>query len=268
MGDVAGELDDGWVGDAGRRGPVEEGVVRQAFVMSATFKVKKRGQGKEEREKQGEDGKGKTGDGGGGGDNSLNMVKFARKLLRMPGKPRVIDVSDASRAVSSKIKQIMVRCPKENKDLYLLFFLLHNTGRTIVFVNHISVLRKVHGIIAMIFGPASVRPLHAAMQQRARLKSLDRFRESPSGVLIATDVAARGLDIASVHHVVHFDVPHNAEAYLHRSGRAAHVPGISCLIAKMNEFPPFMQFVFVLDFCRDYSRFKAPSTHHQPSSRN
>ena len=63
------------------------------------------------------------------------------------------------------------------------------------------------------------------MQQRARLRNLDRFGAADSAVLVATDIAARGLDIALVRHVVHYDVPTNAEMYTHRSGRAAHQPG-------------------------------------------
>ena len=146
-GDVAGELDA--VEEA------QEGVHRQAFVMSATYKVKKLGGQKKdediadkagERDKKGWEERPERK----GGD--LNMVKMARKLLKMAGKPRVIDVSDGSRAVSSRVKQLLVRCPRDLKDAYLLFFLLHNTGRTIVFINHISVLRRVHAIVASLLG--------------------------------------------------------------------------------------------------------------------
>lgn len=59
------------------------------------------------------------------------------------------------------------------------------------------------------------------MQQRQRLKALDRFKSSPTAILLATDVAARGLDIASVSHVVHYQLPRSADTYVHRSGRTA-----------------------------------------------
>lgn len=53
--------------------------------------------------------------------------------------------------------------------------------------------------------------LHASMQQRQRLKSLERFSSNPRAVLLATDVAARGLDIPDIEHVIHYQVPRTAE---------------------------------------------------------
>ena len=61
--------------------------------------------------------------------------------------------------------------------------------------------------------------LHGDMTQSARLAALDEFKEGVSNLLIASDVAARGLDIPSVSHVFNFDVPSNAEDYVHRIGR-------------------------------------------------
>ncbi len=106
------------------------------------------------------------------------------------------------------------------------------------------------------------RPLHAGLQQRQRLKHLDKFTECDAGVLVATDVAARGLDIPDVRavrsrhpltpphsrafagrsrvltlrpqrQVVHYNVPPSVDAYVHRSGRTARASadGVSlCLI--------------------------------------
>ena len=51
---------------------------------------------------------------------------------------------------------------------------------------------------------------------------MERFAADADGILVATDVAARGLDLPSVAHVLHLDLPHTADAYTHRSGRAAH----------------------------------------------
>ena len=65
----------------------------------------------------------------------------------------------------------------------------------------------------------------------------NRFKSSKNGVLIATDVAARGLDIPLVEHVVHFNLPRTADAYIHRSGRTARAqkPGFALLLCSAEE---------------------------------
>ena len=98
---------------------------------------------------------------------------------------------------------------------------------TIVFVNAISCLRRVTALLKILQVP--VEGLHAGMQQRARLKALDRFKaaakvaangaRSAHSVLVATDVAARGLDVKGVELVIHYQIPLSADTYIHRSGR-------------------------------------------------
>jgi superfamily II DNA/RNA helicase len=61
--------------------------------------------------------------------------------------------------------------------------------------------------------------LHGDMDQRSRMNALESFRNGEIALLIASDVAARGLDIPDVSHVFNFDVPHHAEDYVHRIGR-------------------------------------------------
>ena len=152
----------------------------------------------------------------------FNMFKVARRIMKMSTKPILINVT-SSRIVSSRVKEIVVKCKEEERDLFIYFYLLHNPGRTIIFVNHISLVRRLAAILAALHLPAY--PFHASMQQRARLKMMDRFSSSgDSGVLVATDVAARGLDVPHVRHVIHFDLPLSRFLYTHRSGRAAHHP--------------------------------------------
>ena len=102
-------------------------------------------------------------------------------------------------------------------------------GRTIVFVNAISAVRRLAAILKILGLP--VHPLHAGMQQRARLKALDRFRDDSNGILVATDVAARGLDIKNVRCVVHYQLPASLDVYVHRSGRTARAEAEGIAIA-------------------------------------
>lgn len=83
----------------------------------------------------------------------------------------------------------------------------------------------------------SVFPLHSGLQQRQRLKNFDKFKSLKSAVMIATDVAARGLDVPEVDHVIHYQVPRTADAYIHRSGRTARAQrsGLSVLFVSPEE---------------------------------
>ena len=92
-------------------------------------------------------------------------------------------------------------------------------GRTLIFVNSIASLRRLTALLTALRLP--VTSLHAGMQQRQRLAHLDQFRSKPTSVLVATDVAARGLDIPDVAYVLHYSLPATAEVFVHRSGRTA-----------------------------------------------
>ena len=65
----------------------------------------------------------------------------------------------------------------------------------------------------------SVAALHGDMDQPSRMRALDGFRQGATKFLVASDVAARGLDIPAVSHIFNFDVPHHSEDYVHRIGR-------------------------------------------------
>jgi ATP-dependent RNA helicase RhlE len=69
----------------------------------------------------------------------------------------------------------------------------------------------------------SVAEMHGDFQQKERVKALDQFRQGHAAILVATNIAARGLDIEGISHVVNFDVPDEAEDYVHRIGRTARV---------------------------------------------
>ena len=73
--------------------------------------------------------------------------------------------------------------------------------------------------------------LHAQQQQRQRFKALDRFKGDAHGVLVATDVAARGLDILGVRCVVQYQLPPTADTYIHRAGRTARADARGACVA-------------------------------------
>ncbi|KAJ9128189.1 hypothetical protein QFC24_000481 [Naganishia onofrii] len=150
---------------------------------------------------------------GKGGKNDL-----LQRLDFRDTKPALIDISPEGGLVAT-LRESIVECLNTDKDLYLYYFLLRYPGRSLVFVGSIDGIRRITPLFEMLKVP--VYPLHSQLQQKQRLKNLDRFASSSNGVLIATDVAARGLDIPSVDHVIHFQLPRTADAYIHRSGRTA-----------------------------------------------
>lgn len=89
--------------------------------------------------------------------------------------------------------------------------------RGLAFVNSLDqLLMKDY---KLSYRDAPIVSLHSEMKKEERKKALDDFKNGKVSVLIATDVAARGLDISGLTHVIHVDVPHSIEQYLHRSGR-------------------------------------------------
>ncbi|WP_297810668.1 DEAD/DEAH box helicase [uncultured Helicobacter sp.] len=80
--------------------------------------------------------------------------------------------------------------------------------------------------------------LHGDMEQRERLKSMNTFKDSNINILVATDIAARGLDISGVSHVFNFHIPLNPESYVHRIGRTGRAgkKGIAITLATPLEF--------------------------------
>lgn len=89
--------------------------------------------------------------------------------------------------------------------------------RALAFVNNIDQVRMRD--MKMTYNKAPIVVLHSDMRSQDRQQALESFRKGESSILIATDLAARGLDIEDVTHVIHVDVPHTLEQYLHRSGR-------------------------------------------------
>ena len=90
--------------------------------------------------------------------------------------------------------------------------------------------------------------IHGDMSQKAREHVLRDFREGKLAYLVATDVAARGLDIPEVSHVFNFDIPDDSEAYVHRIGRTARAGRSGCAVTFVGEWdadklPPIQKLV-------------------------
>ncbi len=140
--------------------------------------------------------------------------ELAKKLLN---KPEKITISP-SHTASKNIGQLLYYVPKKNKtDLCL--HLLRNTinGKVIIFRRTKVGVDKLEK--TLLKNNYKVTSLHGDKTQAIRNKAVQDFKDKKSTILIATDVAARGIDISKVDAVINFDLPNVPETYVHRIGR-------------------------------------------------
>ncbi|KAI1194340.1 ATP-dependent RNA helicase MAK5 [Nemania serpens] len=186
-----------------------------------------------------------------------SMEYLLKKLNFREEKPKFIDVNPVSQ-MAEGLKEGLVECGAMEKDLYLYtLLLLYPNARTLVFTNSISSARRISPMLQNL--SLTSHALHSQMAQKARLRSIERFTSAPSGqssILIATDVAARGLDIPNVDVVVHYHVPRDAAAYVHRSGRTARATktGLSVLLCAPEEVIPTRRLIAKIHSERKTSR--------------
>ncbi|KAF6804372.1 ATP-dependent rna helicase mak5 [Colletotrichum sojae] len=170
-----------------------------------------------------------------------SMEYLLKRLNFREDKPKFIDVNPVSQ-MAAGLKEGLIECGAMEKDLYLYAVLLLNPNRrTLVFTNSISAVRRLAPMLQNL--NINALALHSQMPQKARLRSVERFTEAKpntSSVLIATDVAARGLDIPGIDQVVHYHVPRAADMYVHRSGRTARAErtGLSIILCGPEEVVP------------------------------
>ncbi|KAJ5173291.1 ATP-dependent RNA helicase mak5 [Penicillium capsulatum] len=160
-------------------------------------------------------------------DKKESMEYLLKRLNFNEEKPKFIDVNPVQQ-MAEGLKEGIIECPAMEKDLYLYALMLyHPKHRTLVFTNSISAVRRLTQLLQNLQLPALA--LHSSMAQKARLRSVERFSSpssDPSSILVATDVAARGLDIKGIDCVVHYHAPRTADGYVHRSGRTARAGAI------------------------------------------
>lgn len=168
-------------------------------------------------------------------NNQQSLEYLLQKLPFREKRPKFIDVNPASQ-MAEGLKEALLECAASEKDLYLYALLLHHpSARLLVFANSISSVRRLVRLLQNLNLQALA--LHSSMPQKARLRSVERFSTRPGAVLVATDVAARGLDINGINLIVHYHVPRTADMYIHRSGRTARaeLAGKSILICSPDE---------------------------------
>jgi superfamily II DNA/RNA helicase len=145
------------------------------------------------------------------------IQKLTQRFLRDPVKVEVARQNSTAETIDQKLLKVGKTPAEKRAALRDQIRAAKEMKNAIIFCNRkrdvATVARSLerHGF--------SAGALHGDMDQKSRMETLDRFRAGSLPILVASDVAARGLDIPAVSHVFNFDVPTHAEDYVHRIGR-------------------------------------------------
>jgi ATP-dependent RNA helicase DDX47/RRP3 len=151
---------------------------------------------------------------------SATMSSKVESLQRASLKdPLKVSINSKYQTVSTLLQSLVV-IPHIHKDTYLVYLLNEFAGRSaIVFTRTVNETQRLALLLrALGFGAI---PLHGQLSQSSRLGALNKFRSGSRNLLIATDVASRGLDIPNVDVVINYDLPGDDKTYIHRVGRTA-----------------------------------------------
>ena len=156
------------------------------------------------------------------------IKKLADKFL---SDPKTIEVARPATA-NVNIEQRLIETRPDKKRDVLRDVLRHDEVKNaIIFANRKTTVRDLYTSLKR--SGFAVGQIHGDMEQPARIAEFDRFKKDEINILVASDVAARGLDVKGVSHVVNFDVPWQPDDYIHRIGRTgrAGAKGIAITLA-------------------------------------
>jgi len=153
--------------------------------------------------------------------------------------PEFIKVSDKKINIP-KITQYAFKCNIKNKfDNLTRLISAYDVNMALIFCNTKKSVNYVAKHLKKLDFP--VDSLHGDMNQKSRDKVMNKFKNGNINILVASDVAARGLDIANVEVIINYDVPQNIDDYIHRIGRTARAgkTGYACTLVSKDEISRF-----------------------------
>lgn len=174
------------------------------------------------------------------------ILTSATKMPEIPsftglGKSSEVNfLSDSNSLPDLIIKSVISDAADKLEALFSLICKIGNRS-TLVFCNHREAVDRISALLWNMGLDHGV--FHGGMEQEDREKALLKFRNGSYRFLITTDLASRGLDIPEIEFVVHYQLPHNEEAFLHRNGRTArmHSSGTAYVILTEDEKPSFLK---------------------------
>jgi ATP-dependent RNA helicase RhlE len=155
-----------------------------------------------------------------------DVEQLARSLLHQPVR---IDIEPQKRTAENIDQRVFHVAAAEKRAL--LSNLLKDTSfeRVLVFTRTKHTANRVAEHLGK--GGFSAEAIHGNKSQSARQRALERFRSGDARILVATDIAARGIDIDNITHVINFELPNEPESYVHRIGRTARAGAAGAAIS-------------------------------------
>ena len=158
-------------------------------------------------------------------------------------EPEFIEVK-AKKVTVDEIKQVVIETTDRRKQATLFHLIQeHRPFLAIIFCRTKIRAKKLHD--ALIANGYESDELHGDLSQSKREKAMKRFRDAKTQFLVATDVAARGLDVEGVTHVYNYDIPHDVESYVHRIGRTGRAGGDGMAITLVD--PKDLEFLRMIE---------------------
>ena len=177
------------------------------------------------------------------------VMELAYEFMNSPTKVSITPET----MTAERVEQLLFHCSRKEK-FSLLLGLLRREGmaRTMIFSNTKREAEHLHNLLNANNFPCKV--ISGDVEQRKRMKILDNFKDGTLPILIATDVASRGLHIDGVSHVINYDLPQDCEDYVHRIGRTARAGAEGKAISLADE-----DGAFFLEAIEDFIKAKIPT---------
>jgi len=177
------------------------------------------------------------------------VMELAYEFMNSPTRVSVTPEN----MTAERVEQLLFHCSRKEK-FSLLLGLLRREGmaRTMIFMNTKREAEHLHNLLNANSFPCKV--ISGDVEQRKRMKILDNFKDGTLPILIATDVASRGLHIDGVSHVINYDLPQDCEDYVHRIGRTARAGAEGKAISLADE-----DGAFFLEAIEEYIKAKIPT---------
>jgi|TARA_B110000259_G_C14028661_1_gene405744 superfamily II DNA/RNA helicase len=158
-------------------------------------------------------------------------------FTKMP-EPKILKFIGEKRNEGT-LSQFYIRA-EDNDKLEILKDLVYRVGNepTIIFCNHREAVERIGELLKINKIPVGI--FHGTLKQEHRERELTKLRNGSTNILIATDLAARGIDIPAIKNVIHYQIPLKEDAFIHRNGRTARMDsdGNSFIMLKSDDYIP------------------------------